>query len=87
MGAFVIYVSPESLLYYLVCSLQPCGYLLEKGFALLCVMFPCVFVTFPYGGLGQVWFLIVSIPDLCLLYFYRFYGNKNSNQNRLNIVE
>ena len=22
------------------------------------------FVTFPYGVLGQVWYLIVSIPDL-----------------------
>ena len=37
--------------------------------ALLCVMFRCVFVTFPCGVLGQVWYLIVSIPDLCLLYF------------------
>ena len=27
------------------------------------VMFNCVFVTFPYGILGQVWYLIVSIPD------------------------
>ena len=26
-----------------------------------------VFVTFPYGLLGQVWYLIVSIPDLCPL--------------------
>ena len=32
---------------------------------LLFVMFNCVFVTFPCGVLGQVWFLIVSIPDLC----------------------
>ena len=24
-------------------------------------------VPFPYGILGQVWNLIVSIPDLCLL--------------------
>ena len=37
--------------------------------ALLCVMFYCVFVTFPCGVLGQVWYLIVSIPDLCLLPF------------------
>ena len=38
---------------------------------LLCVMFYCVFVTFPCGVLDQVWCLIVSIPDLCLLsYFY-----------------
>ena len=26
--------------------------------ASLCVMFCCVFVTFPYGVLGQVWYLI-----------------------------
>ena len=27
--------------------------------------------NFPIGILGQVWFLIVSIPDLCALtYFY-----------------
>ena len=25
------------------------------------------FVTFPFGALGQVWDLIVSIPDICLL--------------------
>ena len=32
----------------------------------------CKFVTFPIGILGQVWYLIVSIPDLCTLtYFYR----------------
>ena len=38
---------------------------------LLFVMFNCVFVTFPCGILGQVWYLIVSIPDLCRLsYFY-----------------
>ena len=41
--------------------------------ALLCVMFYCVFVTFPYGVLGQVWYLVVSIPGLCLLtYFGRY---------------
>ena len=28
-----------------------------------------VFVTFPYGGLGQVRYLIVWIPDLCLLLY------------------
>ena len=27
----------------------------------------CIFVTFPCGILGQVWFLTVSFPDLCLL--------------------
>ena len=42
---------------------------------LLYVMFCCVFVTFPCGVLGQVWYLIVSISDLCLLTYikYAFY--------------
>ena len=39
--------------------------------ALLCVMFSCVFVTFPCGVLGQVWYLIVSISDLCLLSYFQ----------------
>ena len=34
---------------------------------LLFVMFIVVFVTFPCGIPGQVWYLIVSIPDLCHL--------------------
>ena len=37
----------------------------------LFVMFICIFVTFPSGILGQVWYFIVSIPDLCRLsYLY-----------------
>ena len=31
--------------------------------ALLCVMFSCDLVTFPYGVLGQVRYLIVLFPD------------------------
>ena len=40
-----------------------------KGLAswLSFVMFTCVCVTFPCGILGQVWYLIVSISDLCRL--------------------
>ena len=34
---------------------------------LLFVMFNCDFVTFPCGIMDQVWYLIVSIPDLCCL--------------------
>ena len=34
--------------------------------ALVCGVY-CVFVTFPIGILVQVWYLIVSIPDLCTL--------------------
>ena len=36
------------------------------------VMSYCVFATFPCGIPGQVWYLIVLIPDLCpLSYFYK----------------
>ena len=37
---------------------------------LLFVMFNCDFVTIPCGVLGQVWCLIVYIPDLCLLSYF-----------------
>ena len=33
------------------------------------------FVTLPFGILGQVWYLILSIPDLCLLH------NLNNTRN------
>ena len=37
----------------------------------LYVIFWCVYVTFPCDFLAEVWFLIVSISDLCFLtYFY-----------------
>ena len=37
--------------------------------ALVCGVY-CEFVTFPCGILGQVWYLIVSIPDLCTYFFH-----------------
>ena len=37
--------------------------------ALLCVMFSCVCVHFPYGVSAKVWYLIVSIPDLYQLLY------------------
>ena len=30
----------------------------------------CTFVTFPCGILCQVWYLIVSFPDLCFLSYF-----------------
>ena len=55
-----------------VCLYVLCGHLLEKGWPLgsrlWCLLWVC---HFPIGILGQVWYLIVSIPDLCTLtYFY-----------------
>ena len=32
----------------------------------------CSFVTLSLGILGQVWYLIVSFPDLCLLSNFKF---------------
>ena len=46
--------------------------------ALLRVMLSFIFVTFPYIVLGQVWPLIVSIHDFCLLPYLnnsRIYGD------------
>ena len=46
----------------------------EKGLTswLSFVVSNCEFVTFPFGILGQVWYLIVSFLDLCTLtYLYR----------------
>ena len=40
--------------------------------ALFCVMFSCVSAAFPRGVLGQMWYLIVSIPDICLLSYFAF---------------
>ena len=40
------------------------------------VVFNFEFVTFPCGILGQVRYLIVSIPDLCTLTY--FYANQTS---------
>ena len=40
--------------------------------ALLYVMFSCVIATFRCVALGQVWYLIVSIPDFCLPLNYMY---------------
>ena len=31
----------------------------------------CIFVTIPCGILGQVWYLIVSFPDLCRISYLK----------------
>ena len=35
------------------------------------LIFNCVLVTFPCGILGQVWYLVVSVPDLCQLSYIK----------------
>ena len=64
-----------SVLYLLcfvrVCLYVLCGHLLGKdwplGSRLWCLLWVC---HFPIGILGQVWYLIVSIPDLCTLTYF-----------------
>ena len=63
-----------------ICLYVLCGHLLGKGWPLgsrlWCLLWVC---HFPIGILGQVWYLIVSIPDLCnlitFLYLFTFYIN------------
>ena len=44
----------------------------ERADLLALIRDVCVFVTFSCGILGQVWYMIVSIPELCRLsYFYK----------------
>ena len=59
-----------------VCLYVLCGHLLGKGWPLgsrlWCLLWVC---HFPIGILGQVWYLIVSIPDLCTItYFFQGEG-------------
>ena len=52
------------------CSLVVIYWEMTNLLALLYVMFHCLFVTFPCGVPGQVWYLIVSVPDLCFLPYF-----------------
>ena len=67
MDAFGIYVTCLSFYAFLSVSCSHVVTCWERAdlLALWCVVFSCVVVTFPYGILGQRWYLIVSIPDLC----------------------
>ena len=63
---FFICVSCHAVL-SVPCSLVVTCWEMANLLALLHVMFTCVFVTYSYVVLGQVWYLIVWIPDLCIL--------------------
>ena len=66
----------------LLCFVHVClyvlrGHLLGKGWPLgsrlWCLLWVC---HFPIGILGQVWYLIVSIPDLCNLTYFEWFPRK-----------
>ena len=50
--------------------LSPAGKGLTSWFFF--VVSNCDFVTYPCGILGQVWYLIVLIPELCRLSYFDF---------------
>ena len=52
---------------------------MAESLALFCDVY-CDFVTFSFGFLGQVWYLIVSIPDLCC---HSYFINKSNIQVKL----
>ena len=54
---FVICVSLYHTVLSVSCSLVVTCWERADLLALFSVMFSCVFVTFPYGVLGQVWYL------------------------------
>ena len=71
---WIMFVICVSCLLYRVCSLHPCRHLMGKRWPLRSlVIFFCVFFIFPYGVLDQVWYVIVSIPGLCLLPYFDGY--------------
>ena len=74
-GVFLFQTSSKYSFNSVCHAVLHCGHLLgtiRADLALLCVMFTSVFVTFPYGVLGQVWYLIIWIPDCCLLPYFHY---------------
>ena len=53
---------------------------------LLFVMSNCDFVTFPWGILCQVWYLIALIPDLCSLSYFNRFTFKNKNKQQMSFL-
>ena len=54
--------------------------------ALICGIILCV-CHFPIGILGQVWYWIVSIPDLCTLTYYDWSQGKCQNDQKQFIIK
>ena len=62
-----------------VCLYVPCGHLLGRAY-LLDLVSGVLLLVYHFGILGQVWCLIVSIPDLCILTYLL------KNTRKLNIT-
>ena len=73
LNLFMLFLSCFCYAFVRVCLLMPCGHLLGKGWPLGSSLW-CLIVklSLPIGILGQVWCLIVSIPDLCPIFYFNF---------------
>ena len=75
------------MLYFLVFVMLSCLFIaaLERADLMaLVVIFNC-FVTFPCGILGQMWYLIVLIPDLCHLSYSEYICCRHKKQTSFSI--
>ena len=63
---FIFHVNLGYAVLSVFCSLVMTCLERAELLALFCVVLSCIFVILPYGVLGQVWYLIASIADLCL---------------------
>ena len=67
-------------LFVFVFAILPCLFLaalwspVSKCDGLFALVVHCVFDTFPNGVLGQVWYLIVAIPDIYFLPYFDAYA-------------
>ena len=69
----VLYLSVEQSCLFLTALWSVTCWERTDLLALLYVVFSCVFVSFPYGALGQVWYLIVIIHYICLQPYFVIY--------------
>ena len=58
----------------------PGSLVVSRPLDFLAVMFSCGFVTLPYDVLGQVWYLVELIPDICLIIFSLLHTNNRDTQ-------
>ena len=74
---YVFVLSYVCYVFVRVCLYVLCGHLLGKGWPLgsrlWCLLWVC---HFPIGILGQVWYLILSIPDLCTLTYFKYFSGR-----------
>ena len=75
-GSFCFFLSCVCYAFVRVCLYVPCGRLLGKGRPLGSrLWYLTVSLSLSIDILGQLWYLIVSIPDLCTVLLTLFEGN------------